>query len=345
VASGTFTSAVGPPPPPLYMGFGGPGTPYQVVLAVPSGDITEAWLSALPGVGIAGGIALPFAILAAVLIARQVARPIHELTLASEAMALGDFDQRVEVARSDEVGRLAQAFSTMAERVGERDVQMRALVANVSHDLKTPMTSIMGYAQALEDGLIEPDRVGHIAGVIRDQAATTNLLLADLLFLSEVDAGQTLQAPQDIPASQLAAAAVERMQAVADQKGVSIALTADDSVCADVDAEKLTRALANVIDNAVRYSPEGGTVHVEASNAGDELQIEVTNTGPLIADEELPLIFDRFYRCDSSTAGHGLGLAIAQEAVELSGGRIEARNTPTGVAVAITVPRRQGSSA
>ena len=173
---------------------------------------------------------------------------------------------------------------------------MRALVANVSHDLKTPMTSIMGYAQALQDGLIEPERVGHIAGVIRDQAATTNLLLADLLFLSEVDAGQTLPSRQDVAASQLAAGAMERMQAAADQKGVSIALTADDSVCAGVDAEKLTRALANVIDNAIRFSPEGGTVEVEASNAGDEVQIEVTNTGPLIAEDELPLIFDRFFR-------------------------------------------------
>ena len=343
VAPGTFSTAVGPPPPPS-SGFGGPGRPYQVVLAVPSRDITDAWLSALPGVGIAGGIALPFAILAAVLIAGQVARPIHQLTLASEAMALGDFDQRVEVARSDEVGRLAQAFSTMAVRVGERDVQMRALVANVSHDLKTPMTSIMGYAQALQDGLIEPERVAHIAGVIRDQAATTNLLLADLLFLSEVDAGQTLPSTQDVAASQLATGAVERMQAYADQRGVSIALTTDDSVCAGVDAEKLTRALANVIDNAVRYSPEGGVVTIEASNAGDEVQVEVTNTGPLIAEEELSLIFDRFYRCDSATPGHGLGLAIAHEAVELSGGRIEARNTPTGVAVTITVPRRQGAA-
>jgi signal transduction histidine kinase len=314
-----------------------------VVLAVPSRNITEAWLSALPGVGIAGGIALPFAILAAVLIARQVARPIHQLTLASEAMAVGDFDQRVEVARSDEVGRLAQAFSTMAQRVGERDVQMRALVANVSHDLKTPMTSIIGYAHALQDGLIEPERVAQVAGVIRDQAATTNLLLADLLFLSEVDAGQALPVRQDAAAGQIAASAVERMQAAADQKGVSIALTADDSVCAGVDAEKLTRALANVIDNAVRFSPEGATVEVEASNAGDTLQFEVTNIGPQIAEEELSLIFDRFYRCDSSTPGHGLGLAIAREAVELSGGRIEARNTPTGVAVTITVPRRQGA--
>lgn len=341
---GVSTGNVAVGPPTQAMGFPPPGMPYQVVLAVPSRDITDAWLSALPGVGIAGGIALPFAILAAVLIARQVVRPIHQLTLASEAMAVGDFDQRVEVARSDEVGRLAQAFSAMAERVGERDIQMRALVANVSHDLKTPMTSIVGYAQALQDGLIEPERVAHIAGVIRDQAATTNLLLADLLFLSEVDAGQTLPSRQDVTASQLASAAIERMQAAADQKGVSIDLTADDSVCAGVDAEKLTRALANVIDNAVRFSPDGGTVTVEASNAGDEVHIEVTNTGPLIAEEELPLIFDRFYRCDTATSGHGLGLSIAHEAVELSGGRIEARNTPTGVAVTITMPRRPGAA-
>lgn len=340
---GSFSGVVGGPPGPS----AGPPPvrPYRVVLAVPSRDITDAWLGALPGVGIAGGIALPFAILAAVVIARQVARPIHQLTLASEAMAQGDFDQRVEVARSDEVGRLAQAFSTMAERVGERDVQMRSLVANVSHDLKTPLTSIMGYAQALQDGLIEPERVAQVAGVIRDQAATTNLLLADLLFLSEVDAGQALPVRQDVPASDLVSGAAQRMQAAADQKGVSIELTADDSVCAGVDPEKLTRALANVIDNAVRFSPEGGSVTVEASNAGDVVKIEVTNTGPLIAEEELPLIFERFYRCDTSTPGHGLGLAIAREAVELSGGRIEARNTPSGVAVTISVPRRQGEGA
>ena len=120
--------------------------------------------------------------------------------------------------------------------------------------------------------------------MIRDQAATTNFLLADLLFLSEVDAGQTLPARQDVAASQVAAGAVERMQAAADQKGVSIELIADDSIFAGVDAEKLTRALANVLDNAIRFSPVGATVSIETSDVGDEVQIEVTNTGPLISE-------------------------------------------------------------
>jgi signal transduction histidine kinase len=253
-------------------------------------------------------------------------------------MATGNFDQRVEVARNDEVGRLAQAFTAMAERVGERDLQMRALVANVSHDLKTPMTSIMGYAQALQDGLIEPERIPHVAGVIHDQAATTNLLLTDLLFLSEVDAGQALPSKQNAAAARLAQNAVERMQAAADQKGVGLALTADEGTCAAVDVEKLTRALANVIDNAIRFSPAGATVYVTAALDGDLVRFDVANNGPQIAADELPLIFDRFYRGDTTSPGHGLGLAIAREAVELSGGRIEARNTPLGVAVTIVVP-------
>ena len=137
-------------------------------------------------------VAIPLASLAALLFARQISQPLRKLDAASRAMAAGDFEQRVEVDREDEVGRLARSFSTMAERVGERDTQMRTLLANVSHDLKTPMTSITGYAQALTDGTAEPEDVGRIGTVIREEAEHVNRLLADLLYLGEIDAGQVL---------------------------------------------------------------------------------------------------------------------------------------------------------
>src|SRR6185295_10339270 len=155
--------------------------PFRIVLAVKSDTIGSAWVGLLPGLGLAALIAVPLAMLAAIVLARQVAHPVRRLTAASEAMAHGDFSQRVEINRDDEVGRLARSFTSMAERVGERDVQMRALIANVSHDLKTPMTSITGYAQALTDGTADAGDVTRIGAVIQDEAEHVNTLLGDLL--------------------------------------------------------------------------------------------------------------------------------------------------------------------
>jgi len=172
--------------------------PFRIVLAVKTDNIASAWLGVLPGLGLAALVAVPIAILAALFLARQIAHPLRKLDAASEAMASGDFEQRVEVDRDDEVGRLARSFTTMAERVGERDAQMRKLLANVSHDLKTPMTSITGYAQALTDGTAEPEDVARIGVVISEEAQHVNRLLSDLLYLGEIR--RALRAPHRPPA-------------------------------------------------------------------------------------------------------------------------------------------------
>ncbi len=200
----TFTTEVAPFSLPVARF--GPEERVGMLLAARSETIENAWMSALPGVGIAAGIATPFAVIVAVFLARQIARPVHQLTLASEAMARGDFDQRVEVEREDEVGRLAKAFSVMAQRVGERDAQMRSLIANVSHDLKTPMSSILGYSQALRDGVTDDHT--RVADVINAQAQHAARLLEDLLFLSEVDAGQVLGQLEDVQAADVITPAV-----------------------------------------------------------------------------------------------------------------------------------------
>jgi signal transduction histidine kinase len=316
----------------------GRALPFRIILAVKTDTLAGAWVGVLPGLGLAALIAVPLATLAALVLARQVAQPMQKLTAASEAMARGDFDQRVEVSRDDEVGRLARSFSVMAKHVGERDTQMRALLANVSHDLKTPMTSITGYAQALTDGTVEDQHVARIGGVIKEEAEHVNSLLADLLYLGEIDAGQVVTRREDVPLESLVARCVRRIGPQARANGIYITVDlANDAALHDVDPDKLERALTNVLDNAAKFTPDGGRIVVrgwrENGAGAARVVCAVTNSGEGIATGDLPRVFDRFFRGDRArrtASGSGLGLAITRELVELNGGRIDVSNEPGG---------------
>ncbi len=317
---------------------GGRELPFRIVLAVPSDTIAGAWLELLPGLTLAALIAIPLAMLAAVVLARQVAQPVKKLTAASEALARGDFDQRVEVSRDDEVGRLARSFTAMAAHAGTRDQQMRALLANVSHDLKTPMTSITGYAQALTDGTVDAGDSRRIGEVIGEQAAHVNVLLSDLLYLGEIDAGQVITRREDLPLEAILGPCLRRIEPVTKAKELNVVVDLEaDMRLRDVDPDKLERAFTNVLDNAAKFSPEGGEITIRGrreNGLGPARAIcTVTNTGTSIPDDDLPRLFDRFFRGDRArqmSAGSGLGLAITRELVDLNHGTIEASNEPGG---------------
>ncbi len=317
--------------------------PFRIVLAVETDTIADAWLGVLPSLGLAALVAVPLSALVGMALARQVANPVRRLTEASEAMARGDFDQRVEVDRNDEIGRLARSFSAMAQRVGERDAQMRTLLANVSHDLKTPMTSITGYAQSLGDGTASQEDTERIGHVIREEAEHVNRLLRDLLYLAEIDAGQLVPRQEAVDTAAMLARCVRRVEPAAEAKQIDITVSATDEPLLDgVDGEKLERALTNVLDNAVKFTPRRGTVAVTSRRSEGVREFEVANTGEPIPEDDLPRLFERFFRGDRSrrvSGGSGLGLAIARELVELNGGAISARNTPGGVAFTVRLPR------
>lgn len=322
---------------------GGRQLPFRIVLAVRSDTIAESWRGVLPGLGLAAVIAIPVAALAAAAIARQVAQPVQRLTEASSAMARGDFDQRVEINRSDEIGRLAQSFTTMAERVGDRDTQMRELLANVSHDLKTPMTSITGYAQSLSDGTAAPEDVTRIAEIIRQEAEHVNAMLADLLYLGEIDAGQTLMHRSDVRLADIVARCVRRIEPAAQARQIRILDgPVGDITLHNVDAEKVERAMTNVLSNAAKFTPVGGTIDVAAERNGAGAVVTVANTSEPIPEDDLRRLFDRFFRGDRArrtSSGSGLGLAITRELIELNDGTIAARNTGDGrVAFDIRLP-------
>lgn len=321
--------------------------PFRIVLAVQTDTIADAWLGVLPGLGLAALVAVLLATLAAIFLARQVAQPVRRLTEASEALAAGDFSQRVELDRDDEMGRLSRAFTAMTERIGQRDAQMRTLLANVSHDLKTPMTSITGYAQSLTDGTAAPDDAPRIGGIIRDEAEHMNRLLADLLYLNEIDAGQVITRSEDAALGTILDRCIRRIEPATRAKEIDVSLdSADDAVLHGIDPEKVERALTNVLDNAAKFTPSGGAIHVRAwrenGSAPAVVRCTVNNTGTSIADDDLPRVFDRFFRGDRSrrtAAGSGLGLAITRELIELHGGAIEvASRPPDGVTFTISLP-------
>jgi signal transduction histidine kinase len=321
----------------------GPGPPpFRIVLAVETDTIAGAWREVVPGLLLAALVAIPFAAGAGMVLARQVAQPVRKLTAASEAMAHGDFDQRVEVDRDDEIGRLARSFTSMAERVGDRDTQMRTLIANVSHDLKTPMTSITGYAKALTDGTADPEDVARIGAVIGEEAEHVNRLIDDLLYLGALDADESVQRRQDVALHELAARCVRRMEPLTSERGIAVTLDVPEGlVVRNADGEKLERALTNIVENAVKFTPDGGDIAIAGDDASSTAVLSVQNTGAPIPDEDLPRLFDRFFRGDRArrtSEGNGLGLAITSEIVALHGGSVTAANVPGGVRFTIALP-------
>lgn len=333
--------------PPLRFGLGPREVgraqePYSLVLAVPEGTVTRAWLDLLPGLGVAAAIALPVAILLALLLARSITRPLQRLTVASQRMAEGAFDVDVPTGRSDEVGRLSQAFATMATRVGEAHSQMRQLVANVSHDLKTPLTSIVGFARALETGAASGDTDARRAGaVISEEADRLSRRLNDILYLSELDAGQTVLEPEEIDLDRLVRAVCARVLPPAEARGVRVTLAlAEASVLGD--ASKMERAVENLLDNAAKYTPDGGDIRVALAPGGETVRLTIANSAPGLEAPEAERLFERFYRRDRArgrAAGSGLGLPIARDLVALHGGSLGATVEDGSLLLSLVLPR------
>jgi signal transduction histidine kinase len=303
--------------------------PYWIVLALPENTVREAWRGLIGGLLVAGAIAVPAAVLLGVLVSQYIATPLRRLTFASQRVAEGHFDVDVAVDRRDEVGRLSVAFASMARRVGSAQTQMRQLIANVSHDLKTPLTSILGFAQALRDGRAEGEGDAQRMGsVIYDEASRLTARLNDLLLLSEIESGQTMLQRDEIDLQRLVDSVIARFRTELDERRVRVNVDVVSHLNVSADAAKLERALENLIDNARKYTPEEGELRISARTDRDAVVIEIANSAPDLGEDELPLLFERFYRRERSRAvpngGTGLGLPIARDLIELHGGTLTA---------------------
>ena len=207
----------------------------------------------------------------------------------------------------------------------------RDFVANVSHELKTPLTAIRGYAETLASELRGPSQHGHFAETIRANAERMQRLIDDLLDLSRIESGGWTPAPISIEVAAFARDLLNAYREVADRRGLRLEVEAPEALRVEADQMALRQVLGNLLDNAMRYTPDGGTITVSGRERDGGVEIAVRDTGAGIPAEHLPRIFERFYRVDAARSraagGTGLGLAIVKHLVEAHDGRVTAAST------------------
>jgi len=337
------------------------GTTALLIAAEPAARLELGWRRLLDALAYAALLGLAGSLLLALLLARSISRPVNCLIAAADRVTQGVYDDPPLPAGDDELGRLTRAFNAMREQVRQSQQIQRDFLAGVSHDLKTPLTVIQGYAAALADGVATdepPSSAGQESALrraavgIQREADRMARLIAALLELARLETGLTPFHPQPIDPTALARRALADLASQAAEAGVRLedALPASLPVV-DADPGQLERVLANLLENAVRYTPAGpstalrtgAAVTVSGGRGQAGVAIWVEDAGPGIPEEALPRVFDRFYQADPARAagrrGSGLGLAIAREIVLRHGGAITAENRPPrGARFTVTLP-------
>ncbi len=282
----------------------------------------------------AGGAAFLLAILLAFGIVAWVARPLQKMAGATEAIAQGEYDQQLPLQGPEEVQRVAFSFNSMAAQVSATRHAQRDFVANVSHDLKTPITSIQGWSQALLDGAADtPEAQRRAANIIYSEAERMSRMVRQLLDLAKIESGQLELYKELVDLSQLIQDVHRNLFIRAQEKGIHLTVDSQLSVPIYGDPDRLMQLFTNLVDNALTHTPTDGRVHLKVQPHGEKaVEVVVQDTGKGIGSEELSRIFERFYQVEKSRAqmaqraGSGLGLSIVQELVALHNGRIFARS-------------------
>jgi two-component system sensor histidine kinase BaeS len=284
---------------------------------------------------IAGALGCVLALAVAAAFARGIARPIARVAGASRRLAEGHEPARLPVAGAREMRELAESFNTMAEQLARARAAERSFLLSVGHELKTPLTAIRGYSEALEEGVLKPDVA---VEVIRTEAARLERLIADLINLARLDQRRFDIEADTVDLAEIAHETAQRHAARARDLGVRIRVEDGRGAHASADPDRLLQAVSNLVENALRCTPSGGTVTLSAAPG----ELTVADTGPGIASDELPRAFDRFflYRRYSGDrpVGTGLGLAIVRELAQAMGGDVRVTSSPTGTAFTISLP-------
>jgi signal transduction histidine kinase len=281
------------------------------------------------------------AALAAFLLARRIARPVHRVAEAARSLARGTRPDPVPAEGATELATLAVAFNDLAEQLARAREAEKSFLLSVSHELKTPLTAIRGYAEALQDGALEPEDV---AATVVVEAARLERLVGDLLDLARMNRTDFSVHPSEIDLAEVAEDAVRRYEQQADVFGLSLTVVADGPSPAVADADRLLQVISNLVENALRLTPRGGEVRLLTSPG----MLCVEDTGPGLELEDRERAFERFYLHErygrERPVGTGLGLAIVKELTEAMGGTVEVTSQPgrlTAFTVRLAVPARE----
>ena len=287
-------------------------------------------------------IAVAVSVALAWFLSRRILAPVDTLRLAVQKLGAGDLTQRVQLADRGELTELAAAFNAMADALQHMNHVQRQMIADIAHELRTPLSNIRGYIEAVRDKILEPDE--DTISTLDGEAVLLSRLVDDLQELSVVEAGQMALERQPEDLTELVTHATDAMATSASDRNIRVEKKlSPDLPLVSIDYHRISQVLRNLLDNALSHTGEGGHITVEASRAGKWVQVSVADTGKGIEPEDLPYVFDRFYRADKSrtraTGGSGLGLTISKGLVEAHGGQLWVESKPgVGSRFSFTVP-------
>jgi two-component system sensor histidine kinase BaeS len=276
-------------------------------------------------IGVAGVASIGLAIV----LSRMLARPLADIGAAARRLASGDLSIRVPRAAPDELASLADSFNQMAAELEESERQRRDIIANTAHELRTPLTNLEGYLEAIRDGVVQPDASTYES--LLEETERLVRLARSLDDLAIGDAASKMAHPVEVDLASLLRAAAELTRPTFEARSLQLQRRWPEPLPAMADPDQFAQVLANLLQNAARYAAEGGIVVLAAEQRGDSVLVSVTNNGESIPAEDLPRLFERFYRVEKSRdrarGGVGIGLAIVKQIVEGWGGRVGAESS------------------
>lgn len=292
-------------------------------------------------------------VLAAVIIAfllwyifsRRLSKPLKQIKNAAARISNGEFGKRLDIKSRDEIGELAKTFNQMAAALQNLEEMRRGFIANVSHELRTPMTSIRGFIEGILDGTIPPERQSHYLTIVKDETIRLNRLVNDLLDLAKMEAGELKLSIMPVDINELLRKCVINLETLLLEKNLSVdADFEEEDLLVRADADAIERVVINLMHNAIKFTPPGGNIKLMTAAQKDNVEVTVKDNGIGIDQEELDMIWDRFYKSDKSRskdkAGTGLGLAIVRNIINEHGQKVWVESKPgEGTAFTFTLER------
>jgi two-component system OmpR family sensor kinase len=297
-------------------------TRWVAVLSTPLGDVDDNVALIKRQILIAGAIALAAALAAGWFVARAHAKRLRRLEAAAQKVAEGDFKSPIPNEGTDEVGQLASTLNEMQERLARLDNARKEFIANASHELRTPIFSLGGFVELLDEDEPDPASRAEFVRTMREQVARLTKLTADLLDLSKLDAGAMEISPEQVDLRELARRIAEEFGPAAERHGSPIDVGGDEAMRATADADRVVQIMRILIDNALTHTPEGTSISMSAQRQDGAASLIVRDDGPGIDPQARTRVFERFYTGDR-VSGSGLGLAIARELALRMDGELE----------------------
>jgi len=303
------------------------------LLISPISDLDETLLDIYADIGLCLVIAVIVGFILIYILSRNISKPLRQMNEAARQISGGDFEKRLYTKGHDEVSQLARSFNNMAESLNRQERSRREFIANISHDLRSPLTSIRGFIQAIKDGAAPPSKINRYLDIVLDESERLSKLANDIVDLSQIEARQLALNKTVFDINNMIRDTAMLFETQIINKKLNFGLSfADKQNLVNADHEKIKRVIYNLLDNAIKFTPEGGSIVVETSVKDDRVWVTVRDNGVGINPEEQKDIFDRFFKADASRGldrnGNGIGLSIVREFTRMHGSPVTLVSAP-----------------